>query len=90
MLVVQRQERRHAKVAGRCVIAYRKFQPLCILGELDYFVDFQKKNRKDLQVMVSPWNGSMRTKKGCLVIVIVMVGWLFRWSLTESWLVVVR
>ena len=77
-------------MAGRCVIACGKFQLLGISGKLDYFVDFQKKNRKDLQVMVSPWNGSMRTKKGCLVIVIVMVGWLFRWSLTESWLVVVR
>ena len=76
-------------MAGRCVIAYRKFQPSGILGELDYFVDFQKKNRKDLQVMASPWNGSTRTKKGCLVIVVVMVGWPFRWSLAESWLVVV-
>ena len=46
MLVVQRQERRHAKVAGRCVIAYEKFQPLGISGELDYFVDFQKKIEK--------------------------------------------
>ena len=73
MLVIRRQERRCAKVAGRCVIAYRKFQPLGILGELDYFVDFQKKIEK------SPWNGSTRTKKGCLVIVVVMVGWLFRW-----------
>ena len=73
-------------MAGRCVIAYGKFQPLGISGELDYFVDFQK----DLQVMASPWNGSMRTKKGCLVIVVVMVGWPpFRWSLAESWLVVV-
>ena len=54
MLVVRRQERRRAKVAGRCVMAYGKFQPLGISGELDYFVDFQKKNRKDLQVMVSP------------------------------------
>ena len=43
MLVVWRQERRRVKVAGRCVIAYRKFQPSGILGELDYFVDFQKK-----------------------------------------------
>ena len=40
-------------MAGRCVIAYRKFQPLGISGELDYFVDFQKTNRKDLQVIVS-------------------------------------
>ena len=89
MLVVRRQERRRAKVAGRCVIAYGKFQPSGISGELDYFVDFQKKNRQDLQVMASPWNGSTRTKKGCLVIVVVMVGWLFRWSLAELWLVVV-
>ena len=76
-------------MAGRCVIAYGKFQPLGILGELDYFVDFQKKNRIDLQVMVSPWNGSMRKKKRCLDIIIVMVGWPFRWLLAESWLVVV-
>ena len=46
MLVVQRQERRHVKVASRCVIANGKFQPLGILGELDYFVDFQKKIEK--------------------------------------------
>ena len=75
-------------MAGRCVIAYGKFQPLGILGELDYFVDFQK-DRKDLQVMASPWNGSTRTNEGCLVIVVVMVGWPFRWLLAKSWLVVV-
>ena len=46
MLVVRRQERRRAKVAGRCVIAYGKFQPSGISGELDYFVDFQKKIEK--------------------------------------------
>ena len=77
-------------MAGRCVISYRKFQPSGISGKLNYFVDFHKKNRKDLLVMASPWNGSTGTKKGCLIIIVVMVGWPFRWSLAESWLVVVR
>ena len=46
MLVVRRQERRRVKVAGRCVIAYGKVQLSGISGELDYFVDFQKKIEK--------------------------------------------
>ena len=33
-------------MAGRCVIAYGKFQLSGISGELDYFIDFQKKNRR--------------------------------------------